>query len=78
MTLQSVRCTNCDGYNTATHYSHNYQGQLHVFVTQNLPPAPAVANGPLPQDCPINGCYNAGFPLVLPGPSNCLECGNIL
>jgi hypothetical protein len=69
-----MQCPNCNGFNSKEHYQHfKVPGELHEFDK---------LGAPIPQPCPINGCF-AGIPTP-PGTAKynpvftvCLDCGNV-
>ena len=63
-----MQCPNCNSVNTKDHYQHfKVPGDLHEFDK---------LGAPIPQPCPINGCFNNSRPYN-PVFSVCLDCGNI-
>jgi hypothetical protein len=75
------KCPNCPSWRTVTHYHHDAISNIgaHDFEIMNPPPPPPpptpVSGIPIPQPCPIDGCYiisNKGNPAF----SYCLDCGH--
>ena len=75
------QCPSCQKWKTVTHYHHDAIPPLaahdfEILNSQPPPPPPIPQSGiPVPQPCPIDGCYNTankGKPVF----TYCLDCGN--
>ena len=71
------QCPSCQKWRTVTHYHHDAIPPVtaHDFEILNPQPPPNVSGTPVPQPCPIDGCYNStnkGNPAF----TYCLDCGH--
>ena len=72
-----VQCTNCQSYNTQTHYEHVAGGITHPVDIPNNPPPPPdpkPVSVPVDVECPVEGNPKIRAPLVH---YLCSDCGRI-
>jgi hypothetical protein len=82
------KCPKCSSWRTVTHYHHEAipppptaipSHDFEILNSQPPPPPPSPQSvAPVPQPCPINGCYAAAPPPSgSPAFTYCLDCGNV-